>query len=400
MKPLALFLTHSPPRPEISGDRIRTFHLMRELRDRGWHVSLFSLVAPSEPSGLDEVLADAADEWRVVARQASRTRRIANLGAGLLRRRAFQQDWFWSRDAAHACRAWLDASPAGPLFVEQLYMFPYVPKSLRGTVVLDTQNLEVARMRAMATSDASLARRTIARLQVGPVARYEAEAVRSVARVLAVSHQEQSAFEKLTPGRVRLVPNGVDTRRIAPIENPPNSRRLLYMGSMSYGPNVDAVLHFLGEIGPLVRSADTVLDVVGSNPPASIYEASTRSRLKTTVAGYVADIGPVYRASRAMVVPIRHGGGTRLKILEALAWGLPVITTPVGCAGLGLTDGREALIADTREEFAAAIDKLLLDDDLWMGLSRAGRDYVERHFDWQAIGARFDQIMRELEAGS
>lgn len=400
MKPLALFLTHSPPRPAISGDRIRTFYLMRGLRDRGWHISLLSLVAPSEPSGLDEALAQASDDWQLVPRRVSQARRAANLAAGLLRRRAFQQDWFWSRDAADACDAWLDASPPGPLFVEQLFMFPYVPTSLLRRVVLDTQNLEVARIRAMAAADSSPTRRAIARLQLGPVARFEAEAVRSVARVLAVSQDEQSEFEKLAPGRVRFVPNGVDTRGIVPIENPPNSRRLLYLGSMGYGPNVDAVLHFLSEIGPLVRAADVSLDVVGSNPPASVYRASARSRLSTTVVGLVTEVGPYYRDRRAMVVPLRHGGGTRLKILEALAWGLPVISTTVGCAGLGLTDGREALIADTPKEFAAAVDRLISDDGLWKELSRTGRAYVERQFDWNAIGTRLDRIMRELEPGS
>jgi len=400
MKPLALILTHSPPRPAISGDRIRTFHLMRELRERGWHVSLFSLVAPDEPVGLDAVLAVASDDWRLVPRRVSQVRRVANLGAGLLRRRAFQWHWFWSRDAADACHAWLDASPAGVLFVEQLYMFPYVPAALRGRIVLDTQNLEVARIRAMAAAGSSPARRAMARLQSGPVERFEAGAVQSVARVLAVSPDEQSAFEELAPGRVRLVPNGVDTRGIDPVVDPPKSPKLLYLGSMGYDPNVDAVTHFLGDIAPLVRTADVSLDVVGSNPTASVYRASSRSHMRTKVSGFVPDVGQYYRDSRAMVVPLRQGGGTRLKILEALAWGLPVITTTVGCAGLGLTDGREALIADTPEEFAAAVDRLVLDDDLWKELSWAGRVFVERHFRWQSIGSTLDRIMRELVPGS
>lgn len=400
MKPLALFITHSPPRPAISGDRIRTFYLMRALRERGWHVSLFSLVPPAEPSGLDEILAEASDDWRVVPRRMGQGRRLANLGAGLLTGRAFQQHWFWSRDAAAACHAWLAASPPGILFVEQLYMFPYVPASLRGRVVLDTQNLESARIRTMAAGGSSRARRTMARLQVGPVERYEAQAVQSVARVLAVSQDEQAAFEDLAPGRIRLVPNGVDTRVIDPIVNPPKSRRLLYLGSMGYDPNVDAVTHFLGKIAPLVGAADVSLDVVGSNPTATVYRASSRSRMRTKVSGFILDVDMYFRNSRAMVVPLRHGGGTRLKILEALAWGLPVITTTVGSSGLGLTNGREALIADTPQEFAAAVDRLILDDDLWKELSWAGRSFVERHFDWHAIGSTFDGIMRELAPGT
>lgn len=397
MKPQALFLTHSPPRPVISGDRIRTFHLMRELRDRGWHVSLFSLVAPAEPAGIDAHLAEAADSSRLVPHIVNRPRRLARLGTGLLRQRAFQRDWFWSRDAAKACHAWLEAAPRGILFVEQLYMFPYVPESFRERVVLDTQNLEVARIRAMGAADSSLARRAVAWLQLRPVERYETEAVQSVARVLAVSKDEQAAFEKLAPGRVRLVPNGVDTRAIEPLATTPQSRKLLYLGSMGYGPNVDAVTHFLGAIAPRLRADGPSLDVVGSSPPASVYRAAAQAQMRVTVSGFVPDVSPYYRDSRAMVVPIRHGGGTRLKILESLGWGLPVVTTSLGCAGLGLTDGREALIADTPQEFAAAVDRLLIDDQLWIKLSRAGRAYVERHFDWKTIGGTLDGIMRELQ---
>ena len=391
----ALFITHSPPRPAISGDRIRTFHLMRELRGRGWHVSLFSLVPPEEPEGLEDALGDAADDWRLVPHRVGRVGRLIKLGAGLVRGRAFQQHWFWSRTAANALRVWLAATEPSVLFVEQLYMYPYVPRSLRRSAVLDTQNLEIARMRAMAAADASPARRTMARLQLGHVARFEVSAVASVGRVLAVSESEQAAFEAMAPGRVRLVPNGVDTHAITPAADPPASRSLLYVGSMSYAPNIDAVTFFVDEIAPLVRSDGVTLDVVGASPAPSVRRAAQAARIPTIVSGYVPDVTPYYADRRAMIVPLRQGGGTRLKILEALARGLPVVTTSVGSAGLGLTHNREALIADTPATFAAAVDRLMADDALWHALSQAGRTYVEQHYDWGAIGAKLDSVMRE-----
>ncbi len=396
MKPLALFLTHSPPRPSISGDRIRTFHLMRELRDRGWHVSLFSLLPADEPVGLDAALAEAADEWLLVPRRVSGLRRLVSLGGGLLRRRAFHRDWFWSRRGAAQCRDWIDGSRAGVLFVEQLFMYPYVPSSRRGGVVLDTQNFEVARLRAMAAADSSAARRAMARLQLGPVERYERAAVARVARVLAVSPEEEAAFEQIAAGRVRLVPNGVDVRSIESTAITPSSRNLLYLGSMSYAPNADAVMHFVDEIAPLVRTAGVALDVIGSSPSRLVHLAAARAKIPTTVWGFVSDVRAFYRGRRAMIVPLRQGGGTRLKILEALGHGLPVITTTIGCAGLGLTNEREALIADSPAQFAGAIDRLMEDDALWERLSAAGRSFVEQQYDWHEIGATLDGVMREV----
>ncbi len=399
MRASALFLTHSPPRPSVSGDRIRTFHLMRQLRARGWETSLFSLVPPNEPTGLDAVLPLVADDWELVSRDIGPLRRTARLAVGIVTRRAFQRDWFLSRGAARACKAWLARSPQAVLFVEQLYMYPFVPADRRSDIVLDTQNVESSRIATMARSDAAMARRAVATLQIRPVTEYERAAVASVSRVLAVSPEEQIALDEMAPGRVHLVPNGVDVESIEWMTGPaPASRRLLYLGSMSYGPNVDAVVHFSDDIAPLLRAADLTLDVVGSNPAAAVSRAAARSPITTRVSGFVDDVGAAFRRSRAMIVPMRHGGGTRLKILEAMAYGLPVITTSTGCAGLGLEGHPVAVIADSPAEFAAAVDRLVEDDRLWKQLSQAGRQFVEERFDWRVIGEGLDRVMHVVLA--
>ncbi|MGZ6297207.1 MAG: glycosyltransferase family 4 protein [Candidatus Limnocylindrales bacterium] len=399
MKPAVRFLTHSPPAAGISGDRIRTYNLMRQLQERGWRIDLFSLVAPDEPAGHEHDL-DAVVETQVrVPRNVPRWRRGARLGLDLAARRAFQGHWFWSRTSANAATAWLGDATADVLFVEQLYMYPFVPPRLRARVILDTQNHEVTRMRAIARGEGGVARRTVARLQVGPVDRFEREVARSVARLLAVSREEYDAFERLAPGRVRLVPNGVDVAAVTPLAGPPPSRSLLFLGSLGYSANADAVRHFVGDIAPYLAASQVSLTVVGSNPPPAVFEAAARAPLPTEVTGFVPSVDPYIRASRAMIVPLRHGAGTRLKILEALAWGLPVVTTTIGAAGLGLTDGKQALIADEPRAFAAAVERLAADDQLWLHISREGRAFVERHFDWRAIGDVLDATLRELQVG-
>jgi glycosyltransferase involved in cell wall biosynthesis len=114
------------------------------------------------------------------------------------------------------------------------------------------------------------------------------------------------------------------------------------------------------------------------------------------VRGFVPDLADVFRTHRAMIVPLRHGGGTRLKILEALAWGLPVVSTSLGAAGLGLVDGQHALIADDAPSFARAIQRLFDDDVLWAQLSRNGRALVEQRFRWDRIGDALVDAIEEL----
>jgi polysaccharide biosynthesis protein PslH len=392
----ARFLTHSVPSPGISGDRIRVFYLISALKARGWTVRLWSLVGPDEPAGSADAIKAVADEVVLVPRDVSdRTRRL-RLVRDIIGRRALQAHWFWSPATARAAAAWLADLDGDALFVEQLYMYPFVPPHLRPRVVLDTQNHETARMRAIAIGEGSLGRRTVARLQIGPVEAYERAALGSVGSVLAVSATEFEAFERVAPGRARLVPNGVDSRTVSPVSGPPRSKELLFLGSLGYGANVDAVRHFSMDIAPHLVGFGITLTVVGSHPSSVVEDAAAAAAIPVTVAGYAPDLRPYFSRCRAMVVPLRHGGGTRLKILEAMAWGIPVVTTTIGGEGLGLRNGHNALIADEPAAFAAAVRRVTTDDHLWRELSTAGRTLVEERYDWQDIAKGFEEVMSEV----
>jgi glycosyltransferase involved in cell wall biosynthesis len=390
------FVTHSPPAPGISGDRMRVYHLMRELKERGWSIRAWSLVGKHEPDGFGAALEAVADEVVLVPNQLSQARRIARLGRDTVARQAFQARWFWSPATARAAARWLADDASDPIVVEQLYMYPFVPPSMRRRIALDTQNHETARMRAIANGDGGIARRSAARLQIGPVERFEADVMRNVGLVMAVSEAEAAAFEPLAPGRVRLIPNGVDVVSIVPLSRPTASRDLVFLGSLGYGANRDAVRHFSEDIAPFLVGTGATMTVVGGGADSTVRHAAERGAIPIAVAGFIPDLAPVYRGSRVMVVPLRHGGGTRLKILEGLAWGLPVVTTTLGASGLGLVDGRQALIADDPAAFARAVQRLLKDDELWMTLSVEGRAFVEERFGWHQIGDSVDVAMRDL----
>jgi glycosyltransferase involved in cell wall biosynthesis len=135
------------------------------------------------------------------------------------------------------------------------------------------------------------------------------------------------------------------------------------------------------------------VDVVGSHPRAAVFAAARRSLVSLEVAGYVPDTDPYWDRARMLVVPLRIGGGTRLKILEALARGVPVVSTTLGCEGLDLRPGEHLLVADEPAAFAAAMTSLLEDDDLCRRLAEAGRAAVERRYDSSVVGEAFERSL-------
>jgi glycosyltransferase involved in cell wall biosynthesis len=272
-------------------------------------------------------------------------------------------------------------------------MARYVPEHLFARAVLDTHNSELRRVETMARTLGWTMQGMAARLQRAPVARFEREVAARMARLAAVSEEERAYFEQLAPGRVDLVPNGVDCRALRPRSTVPASRRMLFLGSLDYSANVEAVGYLVDRVLPLLAHRHATVDVVGSNPRAAVFDAARRSVVPVQVAGYVPDADPFWNEARALVVPLRIGGGTRLKILEALARGVPVVSTSLGCEGLGLRDGEDLLVADDSAGFAAAMARLLDDDDLCRRLAATGRATVEERFDWSVVGQEFERCL-------
>jgi glycosyltransferase involved in cell wall biosynthesis len=389
------FLTHTPPLPAVSGERIRNWSLLRELARRGWDVSLFSLVHEGAAPGQndeEELRATCAEVLLAPFTVGSTTRRVHVLW-DTLRRRPFHERYFLSREAASASRRWLEQGSYDVVVIGTLYMVPYVPKALLSRSVLDTHNSETRRVAVMADTLGLSPQGIVARLQREPVAGFERTVAQRVARLTAVSEEERAIFEPLAPGRVDLVSNGVDCEALRPRAEQPAGRRILFLGSLDYSPNVDAVSHLVDDVLPHLRDSGVTLDLVGSHPRKAVHAAARRSPVPVEVAGHVPDTAPYWDRARALVVPLRIGGGTRLKILEALARGVPVVSTTIGCEGLGLRPGDDLLVADDPRELAAAVERLLGDDDLCRALAAHGRATVEARYDWRVIGDAFERSL-------
>jgi glycosyltransferase involved in cell wall biosynthesis len=226
---------------------------------------------------------------------------------------------------------------------------------------------------------------------------FEAAACRRFDQVVAVSREDSELMQsQYGISAVDDVPTGVDTAFFRPHgaerREPHN---LVFTGSMDWLPNEDAIRYFTEQIMPLVKQEieDVTLTVVGRNPYPALIDLSKRDP-SIMVTGRVADVRPYMERAAAYIVPLRIGGGTRLKIYEAMAMEKPIVSTTVGAEGLPVRDGVELLLADSPATFAAAVVRVLTDEVVAERLSDAAAKLVREQFGWDRVATRFAEICR------
>lgn len=229
--------------------------------------------------------------------------------------------------------------------------------------------------------------------------RSEARLLRAADLIIVTSERERQALLQKNPHyRIATVPNGVDCQTRRPLP-PAEGRELLYVGSLSYAPNEDAVLHFASAVWPALhaRFPEATFRVVGRGPSERIRRLHGRDGIHIT--GEVDEVEPYYRQAALCVVPLRVGGGTRLKILEAFAFGRPVVSTTLGCEGLDAVDGRHLLVGDTPAAMSAQIARVLQQPDLAGALCANGRALIEQRYSWDRIADGLHDTYVQLVGG-
>jgi glycosyltransferase involved in cell wall biosynthesis len=230
------------------------------------------------------------------------------------------------------------------------------------------------------------------------LSRYIVDLLRAFDGCTVVSEREREQVLQVSPRGcpVTIVPNGVDVALYAMDFGPPEADTLVYSGALTYSVNFDAVDFFLREVFPSIQAQrpDVRLSVTGKLEGVPIDRLPVNDGLVLT--GYLDDVRPTVARSWACVVPLRAGGGTRLKILEALALGTPVVSTSMGAEGLAVTPGADILIADEPTEFADATLRLLEDPALRAELAANGRRLVRGRYDWDQIGEQLDQFLHQV----
>lgn len=226
--------------------------------------------------------------------------------------------------------------------------------------------------------------------------RYETRLFRQFDLVTMVSEQDRAVcLAEMADDRkrVRVVPNGVDCQHNRPGLAQPRPDSLVYNGSLTYSANYDAMRWFLAEIYPRIKAQapGVTLTITGSTQGVNTAGLALDGTVRLT--GFVEDVRLPVAEAAVCIAPIRQGGGTRLKILEAMALGTPVVATTKGAEGLEVVNKEHVLLADNPAEFAAAVSQLLLSDDLRAQQSKTARRLVEQHYDWKNIGRRFVELI-------
>ncbi len=223
---------------------------------------------------------------------------------------------------------------------------------------------------------------------------WELNACRRCDRVLVVSDEDKDGLLTLAPnlsGRLDVVPIGVDTEYFAPAQPwRHGSRTLLSIGTMFWPPNVDSMLYFCADILPKIkeRVPNVKVNIVGARPTEAVRALGTQDPHTIVVTGSVPDVRPYGEDCGAFIVPLRAGSGMRVKILNALAMGLPVVSTSVGAEGIEVTNGENIVLADGPGGFADAVVRVLTQPALAEKIARGGRSLMEARYAWDRVGER------------
>jgi sugar transferase (PEP-CTERM/EpsH1 system associated) len=252
-------------------------------------------------------------------------------------------------------------------------------------VILDEHNIEYELLRRTSMMERSPPRKLYNWTEYVKFRRAEVRAWRSVAGCVFTSERERALAASAAPGTpCGLVPNGVDPDYIRPVVTTSASKNIVFTGRQDYRPNRDAALYFARSIFPLIlrEHPDATLSVVGQLPPQDVLHLAGGA---VEVTGQVPDVRPYLERAAVAVAPLRAGGGTRLKILEAMAAGKPVVSTSIGCEGLAVQPGEHLLVADSPELFAQHVNRLLSDRALAGEMGARGRRLIEARYTWGAL---------------
>jgi polysaccharide biosynthesis protein PslH len=397
-----LFLSTSVPVPINSGQAIRGISIIKALASAGHELIFVSFQSKNRSEGfypLSEYCRDIAlveREFTNLSDRSDYLRRVLCLASG----KPYALERFRSQPMQARIQCYLASERFDLIVCDSLYSLVNVPDTAV-PIALNCHNVEYLIFERYAQIERDSLKRYYARFEARLMRAAERSSCRRAAISMVCSNVDRDTLLQLDPKLpVVVVPNTVDTESFRPAESHPASNAefvILFHGSMDWYPNRDAVEFFVRKILPTLRAEYPGLKfvVAGRNPPASfVEEMSAEGNIEFT--GTVPDMRPYLGAADVVVVPLRFGSGTRIKILEACAAGKPIVSTNIGAEGLGLEAGKEIIMADDPDEFAKSVTILLRDADYRSAVAKSARAKVVERYSHRALTKSLGMVFSDL----
>lgn len=403
-RPKLLFVCQVLPYPPDGGVLIRSYHTLRILAEVFDVTAVFFRRDRVRPSTRSDVALDALGRLAefdcfTIPQEASRMRFAWDHLRSIITGHVYTRYVYQSQPAHRHVRSLLAKRRFAVAHLDSLDLSSFLPLLDGIPVVVAHHNIESELLQRRAALERFSLKSRYLRLQSSLMRDEEARWASKVALNVVVSDHDADALARIAPDAdISILPNGVDTEAFQPQSADPLPDSMVFVGGATWFPNRDALTYFLGEILPVIRTRrpDATVAWVGRLLPGDRERLQHVEGVRFT--GYVDDIRPYVRDAACYVVPLRVGGGTRLKILDAWAMGKAVVSTPEGCEGLAADDGRNILVRRDPSEFADAVCQVLEDRQLARRLGTAARGTAEALYSWRTIGARMQQRYLAIRA--
>lgn len=396
-----LFIAPRLPLPADTGGKIRTLNILKQLaKTAKVHLVCFSFGADDQR--LSQDLSNGGIEVTLVPASASGA--VSKITEALFNPLPVSIAKYYSEDMETILRELNETNEFDAVHVDHAHMAHY-HRIFGGTPrFLDEHNVEYKILERCAGVEKSFLKKRIYLSQAGKMKRFESKAAEGFSGCFAVSKEDQDVLRNLTDGvvPVHIIPNGVDTEFFQGTgdkgQGTGEEDAVVFTGSMDWFPNDDAAVYFCEEILPHVWKAapDVKFYIVGKGPSGRLKKLANGER-RVILAGRVDDVRAFVMKSKVFAVPLRIGGGTRLKILEAMSMEKAVVSTSIGAEGIDYKEDTDMVLADRPEVFAQKVVSLLRDSGRRRALGAAGRKLVLEKYDWNVVGAKLRDVYEKFK---
>jgi polysaccharide biosynthesis protein PslH len=391
-----LFITEFLPWPLTSGGRIRTFHILQQLALRH-HVTLITQKAAQDSEGEERLRSMVSQLYAVDLKPRSSIKKTLGVAASVVVNEPYVGAYgHYRKPLARMIKKIAQQQRFDIVHLDHLDAAVYLPDCAPNSAVyLDQHNHETSLLKSTRDNTSKFFLCWYLSSQLPKLARFEKKILNSVDGIGVVSTEDGRIMSAVAPhAAVEIIPNGVDLA-FFDVPRQPIPFRILTVGSLDWLPNIEGLIWFLDHVWPRVleNRPQTILEVVGRNPAQTLLK---RRDHHVKVIGSVPDVREYLAKASVFVVPLFAGGGTRLKVLEAMSMRTPIVSTHIGIEGIDCMDGKHVLVATDPEDFAYKVVKLLDEPALAVPLLTASRALVEQHYGWNAIGERLDAFYRRI----